>query len=263
MALDYRYGARLVNASSLRRLVATVLLTWALAATVSSPAFGQAADEPLAAHHETAAAAPSHGRDFAGAFVDSLKLVMLEHVTRVAFQPKTRAELDGPFWKDYRRSIVLPRQWEDTDSWMVNYVGHPIHGAGAGIVWLDHSDKDRAASIFSPGYLASRGRAAAFSAIYSVQFEIGPLSEASIGNVGLKPETAGWVDYVVTPVGAFAFMIAEDALDRYFVRWVEARVKNRVVRATLRLAFGPSRFLANSAESRLPWYRPDRTLAWR
>lgn len=252
-----------MNASPVHRLIATLLLTVALAASVSSPAFGQTADEPLPAHHEPAVGAAIRDRDFSGAFVDSLKLVMLEHLTRVAFQSKTRAELDGPFWKDYRRSIVFPRQWEDTDSWMVNYVGHPIHGAGAGIVWLDHSDKDRAASIFSPGYLASRGRAAAFSAIYSVQFEIGPLSEASIGNVGLKPETAGWVDYVVTPVGAFAFMIAEDALDRYFVRWVEARVRNRVVRATLRLAFGPSRFLANSAESRLPWYRPDRTLAWR
>ena len=75
-----------------------------------------------------------------------------------------------------------------------------------------------------------------------------------------RPETAGWVDYVVTPVGAFAFMIAEDALDRYFVRWVESHVRNQVVRATLRLGFGPSRFLANSAEGRLPWYRPDRPL---
>jgi hypothetical protein len=95
-----------------------------------------------------------------------------------------------------------------------------------------------------------------------VQFEVGPLSEASIGNVGLRPETAGWVDYVVTPVGAFGFMIAEDALDRYFVRWVESHTGNRVLRAAVRLLFGPSRMLANAAESRLPWYRPDRTLDW-
>lgn len=209
------------------------------------------------------AAAQGSDRDFAGALGDSFKLVMLEHLTRIAFQDKTRDELQGPFWRDYVRSVRVPHGWEDTDNWIVNYVGHPIHGAAAGIIWLDHSDKDRAASIFSNGYLASRGRAAAFSAIYSLQFEIGPLSEASIGNVGKRPETAGWVDYVVTPVGGFAFMLAEDALDRYFVRWFETHSSNRVARAAMRLIFGPSRFLANTAEGRLPWYRPDRTLSWR
>lgn len=222
---------------------------------------------PAAVHAQEPAFDPdeftSKGQDFAGAIADSLKLVSMEHAIRIAFQEKTRAELGGNFWTDYRRSVRVPRQWDDTDSWIVNYVGHPIHGAGAGIIWLDHSDKDRASSIFGPGYLASRAQAAAFSAIYSVQFEIGPLSEASIGNVGMKPETAGWVDYVVTPTGAFAFMIAEDALDRYLVRWFESRVQNRVARAAIRLLFGPSRFLANSAESRLPWYRPDRSLSWR
>jgi hypothetical protein len=220
----------------------------------ASPTYAQVGTMPQVSHE---------ARDFAGAVVDSLKLVMMEHALRVAFQDKTRAELGGPFWTDYRRSVRIPRRWEDTDPWPVNYVGHTIHGAGAGIIWLDHSDKDRAASIFTGDYLASRGRAAAFSAIYSVQFEIGPLSEASIGNVGLRPETAGWVDYVVTPVGAFGFMIAEDALDRYLVRWIESRVKNRALRATVRLVFGPSRFLANSAGNRLPWYRPDRSLGWK
>jgi hypothetical protein len=211
----------------------------------------------------SADALTSKKRDFAGALLDSLKLVSMEHAIRVTFQPKTRDALGGHFWRDYRRSIHIPRRWEDTDAWYVNYVGHPIHGAGAGYIWLDHSDKDRAASVFSRGYLPSRARAAAFSAIYSLQFEIGPLSEASIGNVGLRHETAGWVDYVVTPVGAFAFMIAEDTLDRYLVRWLEDKIQNRVARASLRLIFGPSRFLANSAESRLPWYRPDRPLGWR
>ena len=39
-----------------------------------------------------------------------------------------------------------------------------------------------------------------------------PLSEASIGNVGPNPATNGWVDHVVTPVGAFGLIVAEDAL---------------------------------------------------
>jgi hypothetical protein len=245
--------------SSIVRYARVACITTSLLIGANPNLFGE--DHRPPATSDSAARSDERAeRDFAGALVDSFKLVMLEHATRVAFQPKTRAELDGPFWRDYQRSITIPRQWEDTDNWLVNYVGHPIHGAGAGIVWLDHSDRDRASSLFSAGYVASRGRAAAFSAIYSVQFEIGPLSEASIGNVGLRRETAGWVDYVVTPAGAFAFMIAEDALDRYFVRWMESHIRNRVFRAAVRLIFGPSRFLANAAESRLPWYRPDRPL---
>ena len=108
----------------------------------------------------------------------------------------------------------------------------------------------------------SRARGAAFAAAYSVQFEIGPLSEASIGNVGLRPETTGWVDYVVTPAGAFGLVIAEDVLDRFFVEWVERHTRNSVWRASLRLIFNPARAMSNTAAGHLPWYRPDRTLRW-
>ena len=82
---------------------------------------------------------------------------------------------------------------------------------------------------------------AAWSAVYSLQFEFGPLSEAAIGNVGMRPETTGWVDHAVTPVGAFGLIVAEDALDRFFVTWVEERTTNRVWRAALRLIFNPGR----------------------
>ena len=64
----------------------------------------------------------AEGADVLGAFADSLKLLMLEHGIRVAFQQKTRTELGGHFWHDYRRSVRMPRQWSDTDSWWVNYI---------------------------------------------------------------------------------------------------------------------------------------------
>jgi hypothetical protein len=203
------------------------------------------------------------GTDVLGVVADSLKLLLIEHGTRVAFQQKTRSELKGPFWSDYRRSIRMPRQWEDSDAWWVNYVGHPIHGAAAGYLWLDH---DRAASPefgLSGRYWATRGRATAWSAAYSLQFEFGPLSEASLGNVGLDPSTTGWVDHVVTPAGAFGWIVAEDALDRYVVRWVEERTTNRVWRASLRMLFNPGRVLSNTAQGRLPWHRAGRPLGWR
>jgi hypothetical protein len=202
------------------------------------------------------------GADVIGVFVDSLKLLMIEHSFRIAFQEKTRRELTGPFFGDYRRSVHIPRQWEDTHGWAVNYIGHPIHGAAAGYIWIDH---DRGAPVefrSSRSYWVTRGRAAAWVAAYSLQFEYGPLSEASIGNVGLNPVTNGWVDHVVTPIGAFGLIVAEDALDRYVAKWAEARMRNPFLRAGLRLALNPGRTLSNTASGRFPWHRDGRSLTW-
>lgn len=204
---------------------------------------------------------PSGPSTFRSAVIDSLRLLMIEHSTRVAFQDKTRRELGGPFFSDYRRSVKMPSTWEDGDSWAVNYVGHPIHGAASGFIWLDHEDGAHDPDIgFSRAYWGSRGRALAWAAAYSVQFEFGPLSEASIGNVGLREGTTGWVDHVVTPVGALGFMVAEDALDRYLIRRIEEWTSNRFLRATARMALNPSRTLSNTAQGRLPWFRVARPI---
>jgi hypothetical protein len=192
-----------------------------------------------------------------------LRLLMLEHGIRVGFQEKTRRELGGHFWHDYRRSVRMPRQWADTDSWWVNYIGHPIHGAAAGYIWLDHERVAPKHISTDLRYWASRARATAWAASYSLQFEIGPLSEASIGNVGMRRETTGWVDHVITPVGAFGFLVAEDAVDRYLVKWAEQRLSNPVLRVIIRFAANPSRTLSNTASGKLPWHRPDRPLRWR
>jgi len=43
--------------------------------------------------------------DVLGAIGDSIKPLVTEHAIRIAFQAKTREELDGPFWSYYQRSI--------------------------------------------------------------------------------------------------------------------------------------------------------------
>jgi hypothetical protein len=194
---------------------------------------------------------------------DSMKLLLIEHAFRITFQPKTREALAGNFWEDYRKSVRVPPQWPDTDDWWVNYIGHPIHGAAAGYIWLDHEPGAPAEFNLTRKYWASRGRATAWSAAYSLQFEIGPLSEASIGNVGMNPKTTGWVDHVITPLGAFGLMVAEDAVDRYFVKWIEERVQNGTMRGVFRVALNPGRALSNSATGRMPWHREDRPISWR
>jgi hypothetical protein len=203
------------------------------------------------------------GTDVLGAFGDSFKLLLIEHAWRVAFQEKTRAELGGKFWLDYHRSVRMPQQWGDTDAGWVNYLGHPIHGAAAGYIWLDHDPSAPYEISMSRRYWTSRARAMAFSAVYSLQFEIGPLSEASIGNVGMRSETTGWVDHVITPVGALSLIVVEDALDHYVVKWTEERIKNRWARMLIRLAANPGRTLSNSASGRPPWHRDGRPIAWR
>ena len=212
----------------------------------------------------TAVAGDARAQDhqLLGTFVDSLQLLTIEHSLRLGFQEKTRAELDGNFWRDYRRSLRAPHQWEDGDAWWVNYIGHPIHGAAAGYIWLEHAGERHPDLSLARGYWASRAQATAWTAVYSMQFEFGPLSEASIGNVGLRGETTGWVDHVVTPVGAFGLMVGEDALDRYFVRWVEGRTQNRFFRAALRMTFNPARTLSNATTGHLPWYREGRPISW-
>lgn len=204
---------------------------------------------------------PPASSTWRGAVTDSLRLLMIEHTTRIAFQEKTRRELGGPFFADYVRSVKVPGSWGDGDGWMVNYVGHPIHGAASGFIWLDHEDGAHDPSIgFSRDYWSSRGRALAWAAGYSFQFEFGPMSEASIGNVGLRENTTGWVDHVVTPVGALGFMVAEDAVDRYFITRIEQWTDNRLLRAAARVGLNPSRALSNIAQGRWPWHRAGREL---
>jgi len=232
-----------------------VIVVAALAGPLATPAAAQAT-LPTSGVSEDA-------RGVGQLLGDSLKLLMIEHGTRIAFQEKTRRELGGPFWSDYMQSVRVPGQWNDTDSWAVNYVGHPIHGAAAGYLWLDHERDAPKDLTLSKSYWSSRGRAMAWSAVYSLQFEIGPLSEASIGNVGMDPATTGWVDHVVTPVGAFGWIVVEDALDRYVVRRFEDHTQNKVARAAMRLLCNPGRGLSNAASGRAPWYRDGRPLTWR
>jgi hypothetical protein len=89
--------------------------------------------------------------------------------------------------------------------------------------------------------------------------EIGPFSEASIGNIQVFEPQHGLVDHVVTPVIGLGWMIAEDVLDRYLVRFIERKTQNRYVRAVVRGGANPSRSLANVFGGQWPWARPIRT----
>jgi hypothetical protein len=149
----------------------------------------------------------------------------------------------------------VPDQWGDTDRWFTNYVGHPTQGAVTGFIWLNNSHESEVPIGMTRAYLNSRLRATAWAAGYSAQFELGLLSEASIGNVGMNPATAGWVDHVMTPLGGLGILVVEDLLDRFVIQKMEKQTNSRAVRGVLRMLLNPSRTAANVAGMRSAWYR--------
>jgi len=132
--------------------VGVLSVVFLLSTRVASPATAQQLPQTSRARQ---------GTDVRRAIGDAFRLLLIEHGSRIAFQAKTRRELGGPFWSDYRRSVRLPGQWADTDSPWVNYLGHPIHGAAAGLIWLDHGEHEAVRINRSRSYWASRARSAA------------------------------------------------------------------------------------------------------
>jgi hypothetical protein len=115
----------------------------------------------------------------------------------------------------------------------------------------------------SKGYWKSRLKAFGWSFLYSTQFELGPISEAALGNIGIRPydgrkHPMAYVDIVVTPVIGTAWLVGEDALDKYLIRYLDSRVKNRSFNALLRSFLNPTRSMANVLRGKYPWYRDDR-----
>jgi hypothetical protein len=183
----------------------------------------------------------------------------VQHGFRMGTEDGSRAQLKGPFFRDWLRSVKSVRGWEDGDPFIVNYVGHPMMGAVSGYIAVQNDPAYRTQQFGrDPRYWKSRLRATAFSAAYSAQFELGPASEASIGNIPMNPAAAGVSDLVITPVLGASWQITEDALDRYVVQRIEGMTDNKWLLLLARGMLNPSRSFANMMRLKVPWYRDDR-----
>ncbi|MDP9268903.1 MAG: hypothetical protein M3P27_11355 [Acidobacteriota bacterium] len=194
------------------------------------------------------------------------QFLAIMHAFRFATEHSTRDEMGGPFWGDYFDSVLGGDGWDDGDPFFVNYIGHPIEGAVAAYIYIQNDDSSRTLEIDGSGeYWKSRLRATAWASVFSIQFELGPISEASLGNVGMHPDRYGQtyfgaVDLVVTPAVGLAWTIAEDSLDKYVVKAIERRTTSPVKRALARSFLNPSRSFANLMRGKHPWFRDDRPL---
>lgn len=202
----------------------------------------------------TASEVKQRGFRWRAATQQSLLFLAVQHGYALT-QPKTRRDLSGPFFKDYFRSVGSIGKWGDGGRFFTNYVAHPMQGSLLGFIWVQNDPKGKAVPFGrSQAYWRSRAKALAWSAAWSTQFELGPVSQASIGNVGLHGKQT-WVDIVVTPVGGAAWLVAEDALERFVVRRIERRTDNRFVRIFARMLFNPTRTGANLLRFEKPWRR--------
>ena len=149
----------------------------------------------------------------------------IQHAFRFGTEPGTRSAMNGPFWKGYIDSIDNLHGWSDGDQFYVNYVGHPIQGAVSGFIYLQNDPQARLIRFGrDPRYWRSRLKAMGVAWAYSTWFEIGPVSEASLGNIQSRRPRQGFVDHVLTP------MIGTGWLN-------------------------PSRSFSNALRFKAPWYR--------
>lgn len=203
--------------------------------------------------------ADPQGVDWKGLTRESMLFLGVQHGFRLMTEPGTRNGMKGPFFRGWYNSLANLHGWADGDQFYVNYVGHPMQGSVSGFIWVQNDPKYRNAEFGKNAhYWKSRMRATAFSWAYSTQFEIGPLSEASIGKIQSRHPQQGFVDHVATPVMGLVWQSAEDALDRFVIQRFEHRVENPWARLMVRSWLNPTRSFANLMRFREPWYRDTR-----
>jgi hypothetical protein len=238
--------------------------------------------DPLVGNSFLSPAARKEHFHWGPALWQSLEFLVTEHAFRLATDPYARHLLvHRPLWHDYWASLndFHMNRWGDGDSFIVNYIGHPMQGAVTGNIFLQNDPQGRSASFGkSSAYWHSRLKAWVWAAAYSTYFEIGPvLSETALGNEGgytyvpgcgwylqchpipgkhYKPpnNNTGWVDFVITPTLGIGWIVLEDAIEREIVDRI-AKDSHADKYKLMRSALAPSKTMANVLAGKFPWYR--------
>jgi hypothetical protein len=183
------------------------------------------------------------------------------------------------YWRDYKQSLStwLHAGWNDGDPGLYSYVGHPVQGVLTSYIQIQNDPQGEKLEFSkTKAYWRSRLKATLWNAVYSTQWNIGPLSELTIEKYGTKTrppwnENGTWpctsrhcftgvgqVDLVMTPVGGLGWLLGEDWLDSTVVRKVEGSTRNRFLVNATRCALNPIRGGANILHGKRPWYRASR-----
>ncbi len=199
---------------------------------------------------------------------ESFIFLSAQHGGNLWMDTNTRYNLThGSFWGDYAYCVEHYRwsRWKDDDPFGVDYIGHPMMGAVTNSIYEQNDPKQRALTFENTRrYWIGRLRATAYSSVYSAQWKVGPLSEASIGNTGIGyyvrardgvyTNETGMQDFFVTPIGGLAWNVGEDAIDRFILSHVRHGTRNKFLLALSGLAT-PGKSAANISRFRAFYYR--------
>ncbi len=215
-----------------------------------------------------------------GAFIRQWWLdISFEQAERVLMEPKTRDQLNGRFLHEWLDDVAQYRYglWNDGDKFFTSYIGHPLQGAVVEAIFWQNNDRVRflEQDFHNAAYRKALLQAFAFAAVDAVQWKLGPVSEASIGHVGLPahwwdtpyfcnlthaychPRT-GLDDLIMNEVGGTAMMIGFQWVDKHFQKPMENRIQSRALIDTMRIFTNPPQSLANFFRFKTPWYRDNR-----
>jgi hypothetical protein len=192
------------------------------------------------------------------AIAESFLAFTIAHAYRFPTERGTRESIEGPFWSNYFRDVENLHGWDDRDGFVTTYIAHPMEGAMAGYLERQNDPKYRTVEFgWSQRYWTSTMRSLAFSTAYNIAWSLSPYGEAGLGNVDIHA-APGVVDPAASEMLGMAWMVGEDALDRYVIKRIENKYQNQVIRAVARGLLNPSRSYANLLCFKAPWYRDTR-----
>ena len=204
--------------------------------------------------------------------------IVIEQTERIVKETKTRHQLSGPFFSDWFHTVSAYHfdNWDDGGKYITSYLAHPTQGAIAEAIFWQNNDRVRFSEqdFRSSTYRNALLQAFAFATVDAVLWKMGPLSESSIGNVGLPThfwdrdckalripcvDRPGVSDMVMNEVGGTALTIGFQWLDQHVQKgMIENRFQSRAVIDTTRIITNPPASVANLVRFRRPWYRDNR-----
>jgi hypothetical protein len=189
---------------------------------------------------------------------ESFLYLVAQQGFRAGTQPYTVDRMNGPWFENWFRSVEALHGWSDGDGFFTTYMSHPFQGAAYNYMWQQNDPSCKFTTYRNEKhYWNCKFKGLAFSAASEIQWALGPISEASIGNTQLH-HPPGVVDLFTTPFGGFGLVVAEDALDHKVIRRFETRVHSPFLRAWVRTIPEPGHSIANMLRLKYPWYRDDR-----
>jgi len=203
--------------------------------------------------------------------------VTIENAERIAREPKTRNQLSGPVLRDWFNTVSVYHfdNWNDGGKFFTSYLAHPAQGATAAAIFWQNNDRVRHSEqdFHSATYRKALLQAFAFATVDAVLWKVGPLSESSIGNVGLPVHSwdrncrafhipcvdrTGVSDMVMNEVGGTAMTVGFQWLDKHLQRRIESHLQSRALIDITRMLTYPPQSLANIVRLRAPWFRDNR-----